>query len=269
MARARNIKPGFFRNADLLELPYEARLLFIGLWTIADREGRLEDRPRQIKVEIFPADNVDIDACIASLASIGALTRYEIDGKKCIQIVNFSKHQNPHKAEQPSTLPDQCGNYATPAQAPNKHGASTVQAPCNSGAGSEVAGLIPDSLLLIPSSMIPDPLPDGESERQPSTAIAAQPRKRASKVVPQDFEVTDEMLSWARSSHPSVDLQTQTSAFRDHEFKDAKTDWVKAWRNWIRRSEAIPQGRPQQASKHSGFDSKDYSAGANPDGSLI
>ncbi len=65
MARARNIKPGFFRNAELVELPFEARLLFIGLWTIADREGRLEDRPKQIKMEVFPADNVDCNQLIA------------------------------------------------------------------------------------------------------------------------------------------------------------------------------------------------------------
>ena len=64
MARARNIKPGFFRNADLAELPIEARLLFIGLWTIADREGRMEDRPKQIKMELFPADSLDCDGPI-------------------------------------------------------------------------------------------------------------------------------------------------------------------------------------------------------------
>ena len=44
MARARNIKPGFFKNELLVGLPYEYRLLFIGLWTIADRDGRFEDR---------------------------------------------------------------------------------------------------------------------------------------------------------------------------------------------------------------------------------
>ena len=32
MARARNIKPSFFLNEDIVELPCEARLLFIGLW---------------------------------------------------------------------------------------------------------------------------------------------------------------------------------------------------------------------------------------------
>lgn len=39
MARARNIKPGFFTNDELVELPFEVRSLFIGLWAIADREG--------------------------------------------------------------------------------------------------------------------------------------------------------------------------------------------------------------------------------------
>ena len=53
MARARNIKPGFFKNEFLADLPFETRLLFIGLWTLADREGRLEDRPRKIKMELF------------------------------------------------------------------------------------------------------------------------------------------------------------------------------------------------------------------------
>ena len=31
MARARNIKPGFFTNDELVELPFATRLLFIGL----------------------------------------------------------------------------------------------------------------------------------------------------------------------------------------------------------------------------------------------
>jgi len=42
--RSRNIKPGFFKNEIIAEMPTETRLLFIGLWLLADREGRLEDR---------------------------------------------------------------------------------------------------------------------------------------------------------------------------------------------------------------------------------
>jgi len=48
MARSRNIKPGFFRNEMLAECSPLARLLFAGLWCLADRFGRLEDRPKRI-----------------------------------------------------------------------------------------------------------------------------------------------------------------------------------------------------------------------------
>ena len=66
MARSRNIKPGFFLNDDLAECEPLARLLFAGLWCIADREGRLEDRPKRIKIEVLPYDNCDVNISIHS-----------------------------------------------------------------------------------------------------------------------------------------------------------------------------------------------------------
>ena len=80
MARARNIKPSFFHNEELVELPFEVRLLFVGLWTLADRAGRLEDRPKRIKMAIFPADNVDVDAGLQGLEDSGFIHRFEVDG---------------------------------------------------------------------------------------------------------------------------------------------------------------------------------------------
>ena len=53
--RARNIKPGSFKNEDLCEIEPLGRLVLIGLWCVADREGKLEDRPKRIKAELFPA----------------------------------------------------------------------------------------------------------------------------------------------------------------------------------------------------------------------
>jgi len=171
MARARNIKPGFFRNADLVELSYEARLMFIGLWTIADRAGRLEDRPKQIKMELFPADNVDCDAILDQLQTIGMVDRYEFGGKSYLQVVNFCKHQNPHKDEKHSVIPDRNGTLAAIVKAEKKqcnkgansdlHRANTVQAPCEHDANTVAIGLIPDSL--IPESK-PIAQPDGFAE---------------------------------------------------------------------------------------------------------
>jgi len=111
MARARNIKPGFFKNEDLVELPFEYRLLFAGLWTLADREGRLEDRPKRIKMELFPADNVDIDHGLDELARYGFVERYVADGIRVVAIAKFAEHQSPHNTEKASELPDKNGAY--------------------------------------------------------------------------------------------------------------------------------------------------------------
>ncbi len=105
MARARLLKPSLFTNEALSALVTSARLLFIGLWTIADREGRLEDRPSRIKVELLPYDRVKIDALLQQLHTAGFIVRYESGGNKYIQIVNFTKHQHVHQQEPASTIP--------------------------------------------------------------------------------------------------------------------------------------------------------------------
>ncbi|WP_338762063.1 hypothetical protein [Massilia sp. METH4] len=140
MARARNIKPGFFTNEELVELPFSTRLLFIGLWTVADREGRLEDKPKRIKMHLFPADDIDVDAALCQLEASGFLARYEVNGARYIQVLAFRKHQNPHRDEKASLIP-----------APVGHGASTVQAP-DSNDGNRADSPIPDSLNLIPET---------------------------------------------------------------------------------------------------------------------
>lgn len=105
MARSRTIKPGFFTNEDLVEIEPLGRLLFIGLWTLADREGRLVDRPRKIKMNLLPCDNCDADALLQDLANAGFIIRYEVNGERYIQISNFTKHQNIHPKEVKSNLP--------------------------------------------------------------------------------------------------------------------------------------------------------------------
>lgn len=163
MARARNIKPGFFKNADLVELPIAARLLFVGLWTLADRAGRLEDRPKQIKMELFPADAVDVDACLDGLQQWGFVVRYEIGGKRLLQVVNFDRHQNPHRDEKVSALPAPDGSLDVP---PTKHGASTVQARCKDGSDTVPIGLIPDSLIPDSRNLTAEPLTEQPARKR-------------------------------------------------------------------------------------------------------
>ena len=105
MARARMIKPEFFMHEDLAELSIPHRLLYIGLWTLADRAGRTEDRPKRIKASIFPWDDCDVDAMLSDLARAGFVVRYEVSGVRCIAIPSFGRHQKPHIREAPSILP--------------------------------------------------------------------------------------------------------------------------------------------------------------------
>ncbi|MDI6816870.1 MAG: HNH endonuclease signature motif containing protein [Actinomycetota bacterium] len=105
MARSRNIKPGFFFNTDLADIEPLGRLLFIGLWTIADREGRLQDCPRKIKAQVLPYDDVEIGELLSELEVKGFVQRYEVKGSNYIQIENWHKHQNPHHMEVPSEIP--------------------------------------------------------------------------------------------------------------------------------------------------------------------
>ena len=115
MARARNIKPGFFKNEILGVADPLYSLLFEGLWVLADRSGRLEDRPLRIKGEVFPyRDGLNVDAMLNWLESNGFIRRYTAQGKKCILVLEFVKHQNPHKNETESELPapsDECTKH--------------------------------------------------------------------------------------------------------------------------------------------------------------
>ena len=129
MARARNIKPGFFKNDELAELSPLTRLLFIGLWCIADREGRLEDRVKRIKAEVLPYDECDVDKLRNQLHTAGFVIRYTVGDQGYIQVVNFKKHQNPHMKEQASEIPAPDEHHASIVQAPIEHETSPADSP--------------------------------------------------------------------------------------------------------------------------------------------
>lgn len=157
MARARNIKPGLMENEHLADLSHGHRLLFIYLWMLADREGRVEDRPKRIKAMAFPYDDdMDIDAMLWALDKARFILRYKHAEVSAIQVLNFSKHQTPHVREKASNLP-------SPEQAPAKAVLSTVKG------SDEASPRSPDSL--IEDSLIED---SGFSDSKDLSSAEAQ-----------------------------------------------------------------------------------------------
>lgn len=126
--RIRTIKPEFWSHEDIADLAPICRLLFIGLWSMADRRGRLEDRPRRIKASVLPYDEADIDDLLNQLHAAGFIIRYTLNELELIQVVGFEKHQriNGKEAETESEYPEH--TPGSEREAPGKHPGSTREA---------------------------------------------------------------------------------------------------------------------------------------------
>lgn len=107
MARKRQIDPDIWTSEQVVTLPVEARILFIGLISHADDEGRLRGSPLSLKVSVFPADTYEIDQIKKWRDEIVAhklAVYYEKDGSEYLWLPNFRKFQYMTKIF-PSKLP--------------------------------------------------------------------------------------------------------------------------------------------------------------------
>lgn len=257
MARSRNIKPGFFSNEHLAELDFATRLLFIGLWTEADREGRLEDRPRRLKMALFPADNVDISRMLDDLDHLGFIKRYSVGDIQAIQIINWAKHQNPHMKEAKSVIPgmpDLDGSQG-------KHDASMVLAPDSHGS-FPADSLSLDSGFLIPDSLNPSPAP----------VDSAELFARFWKLYPRKVGKDKAEKAWAKLKLTQALFDQILKALAKHaltpgwtkdngQFIPHASTWLngKRWEDEVEVLAANVHHLP--TSRHHGFADRDYTAG--------
>ena len=135
MSRIRTVKPELFKHEDLFDAEQNSqlplRLAFIGLFTVADREGRFKWRPRTLKLDVLPHDFIDFAAVLDALERAGFIERYEADGEIYGWIPTFTKHQrfSGKESEAKSQLPP----------------------PPPRGSAGEVPGKYPDASPTLPS----------------------------------------------------------------------------------------------------------------------
>lgn len=110
MPRIRTIKPDFFLDQDIAKLPPLYRIAFVGLWCCADKAGRMEDRPDLLKWKILPYDKTDFNRVLCALSDAQFIARYEVNGRKYIEIRTFARHQRPHHTERDSPIPPYNGS---------------------------------------------------------------------------------------------------------------------------------------------------------------
>jgi hypothetical protein len=191
MPRARNIKYSFFENDELADLEPLARLLFIGMWTIADYKGDFEWRERKIKKQLLPYDDCNISELAINLDKSG-FVRFFSDGNKIYcRVVNFAKHQHLHKNEREkgSDIPEYSQKMR---QAIDFKG--LLINPDKSGLNQDYSQSDP-AVILNPKSLIPksDLVDDG---------VLDEDNANAEKFTPEDLTLAESMFESIKSVVP-------------------------------------------------------------------
>ena len=129
--RIRSIKPEFWDSESMGKVSREARLLFIGLWSLSDDSGRTRASSRFLASRLFPYDEDSrglVEGWLNELSSVGAIRGYCIDGQTYIDIPKWLNHQ---KIDRPSK--SQIPEFDEPSRVFDEP--SRALAKCSSGMG--------------------------------------------------------------------------------------------------------------------------------------
>jgi hypothetical protein len=241
MARIRSIKPEFWDDRKLARLASrDARLLYIGLWNLADEWQRLNGDPQWIKGQVFPYDD-DIDAdqvskLLAELENpqLGAVMAYEASGDPYLYLPKLGRHQRLEPEKVKSRLPGPPGPEAPPdpdSPAGSQNGAGSPAHGADSSAqyadlaahGAEKAALL----------YVAGGMEHGAGSR--GARGRADEARAAPCELPDDFAPTDSMLKWAERKYPGLDLEFETSQFIHHyrAHGDRRKSWPDQWQKWL------------------------------------
>lgn len=121
--RIRSIKPEMFTDEKFIELSARAQLMFIGLISYADDEGRFAADVRQIAGALCLGRLADdakatlsaVEAEMAEIADAGMLRLYTVEGRRYGDLPGWSNHQRVDKP-QPSEYPPFEPGAAVPVQ---------------------------------------------------------------------------------------------------------------------------------------------------------
>lgn len=109
MARIRTVKPELFRHEGLFEAEQKSklplRLAYIGLFTCCDREGRFKWKPRVLKLDVFPFDDIDFSRVLDALVTHGFILKYQFESEIYGCIPSWAQHQVVNNKESASNLP--------------------------------------------------------------------------------------------------------------------------------------------------------------------
>lgn len=233
-------------------------------------------------MELFPADDVNINAGLRSLHKAGFVQLYNCYGTDVIQIVNFAKHQKPHGLEKDSELPSADGLFTIyPRNEKNKtvngdgvfysyvdycnikgidinqhvvenhdnNRSETVFEPTNNALNPECGILNPECGMI-------------NTETSVSTSDKQKKSKKVLITLPDDFCISERVKNWAiKENHQNLELHLErfreTAIMKQYKYADWDLAFMKAIReDWgkvnipVRQNNGYQTSQQQTAAEH-------------------
>ena len=91
--RVRQVRPDLFKSETIADLSMPARFAFIGLMTCCDKNGRFDWKPRTLKSDILPHDNVDFESLLTELEKLNFVQKYPVGEHSYGQVTNWHSYQ--------------------------------------------------------------------------------------------------------------------------------------------------------------------------------
>jgi hypothetical protein len=215
MAKIRGVKPGLWTDEDFIELSPYARLLWIGMWNHACDNGHLQDKSKQLKLRVLPADDVNCADLIREIEAQNLIER--ADG--WITIPNLSHHQKPHKSWWVTCEKPGCVLPEGTSHAPNNRGTTVAPPKRNRGTTADV---------------------DCDGEGELKVKVTTAPRKRPATTLPADWTPTEAHQERAQAG---IDIQREADSFKAHaEANDRRcVNWNAAFTQWLIKARPTQQ----------------------------
>lgn len=220
MPRQRMIQPGIWIDEGFLSLSIQARLLFIGMISGADDEGRGLATDRCLKARIFPADD---DVTLSQIrnyrdevAAAVNVTIYDVGGKTYYQCSKWRNHQ---RLEKP---------------------AASIIPPPPEASGSDT-GKVPEQSGNVPAELKKEEKEEKERTTAPTRSTASVPKPFFNTSIRKWENITDDMIAMWEKAYPACDMERELTKMAvwilENPKKGHKSNWGRFITNWLSRSQ--------------------------------
>lgn len=219
MARIRTIKPEFWVSEQIAECSPNARLTFVGMWNFCDDQGVHPAKPKTLKAELYPMDDItaaQVGEWVGELIAAGLVREFQApdDGERYWHVTGWDRHQKIDRPSFKHPAPPPLDSTSPRRNSVDEHSTNARRAP---PPGMEGSGK------------------EGKGEEGSSPTARPAPRRKPKTPIPANFCISERVRTWA-VQHGHTDLDQHFEAFKSKAIAKGYTyaDWDEGFMGAIR-----------------------------------